>query len=325
MRFIPDYTLNILSDSAFSEEIKNITAKLDSCRHSGYFDSFDGKALYYEYFLAENSTASIVLVHGLSEFTKKYYELAYYFLNQGYNVFLYDQRSHGLSFRMAEPIDLIHVDSFEDYVKDLALFIDNVVIPADSKPLFIYSHSMGGGVSALYLARHPEKIQKAVLSAPLFDPQIGNLNHTFALWGTRFYKLLRTGRAKFMFSKEFDPDIPFEKSKDVSRARFEHNMGMRRADPHYQSTPMSLGWICAALTFRKKLLKKRITGRIQTPILLLSAENDTMVKNDAQHQFAGLCATCQLVTLKNTNHSMLTSRPEIIEEHIKRTLDFYRG
>lgn len=325
MRFIPDHTLNILSDSAFSEEIKNITAKLDSSRHSGYFDSFDGKALYYEYFLAKNSIASIVLVHGLSEFTKKYYELSYYFLNQGYNVFLYDQRSHGLSFRMAEPIDLIHVDSFRDYAKDLALFIDNVVIPADNKPLYIYSHSMGGGVSALYLSQHSDKIQKAVFSAPLFDPQIGNLNHTFALWGSRFYKLLRTGKAKFMFAKEFDPNVPFERSKDVSRARFEHNMGMRRADPHYQSTPMSLGWICAALSFRKMLMKKRVAGRIQTPILLLSAENDTMVKNDAQHQFAGLCATCQLVTLKNTNHSMLTSRPEIIEEHIKRTLDFYRG
>ena len=117
MRFVPDYTLQILSEEEFPAGIREIERQLDACRHEGYISSFDGTRLHYEYFLAENSVASVVIVHGLSEFTKKFYEVASYLLRQGYNVFLYDQRCHGLSDRLTDRIDLIHVDRYRDYVE----------------------------------------------------------------------------------------------------------------------------------------------------------------------------------------------------------------
>ena len=79
----------------------------------------------------------MVILHGMSEFTCKHYELAYYLLQQGYNVFLYDQRGHGRSQRLTDRIDLIHVERFSDFVEDLDLFVNNIVLPAADKPLYL--------------------------------------------------------------------------------------------------------------------------------------------------------------------------------------------
>ena len=93
MRFIPNYTLTILSEEEFSSKIVEIEEDLAKVKVSGTYQAFDGIDIAYEYFLAENSKASVVIVHGLSEFTRKFYEFIYYCLHHGLNVFIYDQRS----------------------------------------------------------------------------------------------------------------------------------------------------------------------------------------------------------------------------------------
>lgn len=323
MYFVPDYQLNILSDSEFSTKIQDITAQLDQHRNSGYFNSFDGEKIFYEYFLAENSRASVVIVHGLSEFTKKYYEVTYYLLHLGYNVFLFDQRCHGLSCRLTDQVDLLHVDRFTDYAKDLEEYINRIVLPADSKPVYLYAHSMGGAVCAMYLATHPDVVTKAVLSAPLFDPQIGKVPYWIARPAIFAVTVLLGAKAKSSRSREFNPEYPFSKSSDESFARFTHNMDMRRANVNYQSTPTSNGWVNGSLHLRTDILNNRVAGRIRTPILLISAQEDATVKNWAHARFAQLCPSCKLITLKNAKHAMLTGTPEIIAEHLKLVFDFF--
>lgn len=324
MRFVPDHQLHILTDDAFASAISGIEARLEACRNSGFFDAFDGKKIYYEYYLAEGSHASVIIVHGLSEFSRKYYEMATYFLNQGYNVFLFDQRCHGFSDRLTDQIDLIHVDRFSDYVADLERYIDTVVLPTEQKPLYIYSHSMGGAVTALYLAKHPGMIQKAVLLAPLVEPQVGKVSPTAARISIRISVILRGAKKKFPFSQEFKPDHPHRPSAEPSKNRFYHNLNMRRNEPRYRSTPMTLGWIDQALRLKSILLSPSVAGAIQTPMLLLSAERDSVVVNKAQRQFADRCPACHMEVMADTNHSLLTGSLETMTTVITRTLDFYR-
>lgn len=322
MRFIPDYTLKILEEAAFQEGIGQITKALEACKTSGYFPGFDGRKLYYEYFLAENSRASVVIVHGLSEFTKKFYELAYYLLNQGYNVFLYDQRCHGLSCRLTDRVDMLHVDRFEDYVSDLSLFISQVVTPAEDKPIYLYGHSMGGAVAACYLTRQGETVRKAILSAPMFRPTTGTVWAPAARLGLGLLAAAQGPKTKFRLSQEFNPDHRFELAIDQSRARFTHNMSMRRGEKRYQSTPMTVGWVRESLAIGPRLLRRKRLARIRTPILLLSAQKDTVVRVDAHHLFARLCPTCQLVTLKDANHAMLSGKPEVLKQYLQQILDY---
>lgn len=325
MNFKPTYKLNIVSDEDFPKKIDRIKTALSDCLYSGFFDSFDGKKIYYEYFLAEQSRGSIVIVHGLSEFTKKFYELTTCFLEQGYSVFLYDQRCHGFSDRLTDNFDLIHVDRFEDYVRDLETYIDNIVRPNSSNSIYIYSHSMGGAVSLLYLAKHQNVIRKAVLSAPMVEPTVEQVPTVVARYGLGFLKVFYGGKKKFSGSQEFNPEHPYRPEAEPSRNRFYHNLNMRRNEPHYQTSPMSLGWVYEALKLKPKLLSNRISKAINTPILLFSAEKDSVVQNKAQNDFAVRCPVCTLEVIPNTNHSLLTGSQETIQTTIKHTLEFYEA
>lgn len=321
MGFTPDYTRNILSESEFTEKMPEITRRLEECRTTGYFDSFDGKPLYYEYFLAEGSVGSIVMVHGCSEFTKKFYEAAFYFLNQGYHVFMYDQRGHGLSFRMAEPVQLVHVDRFRDYVEDLACFIREIVLPLEDRPLYLYSHSMGGAVSALLLAQYELPIQKAVFSAPMIRPVVRNVPGWLARSSIFVMGHLTGWKKRIWIARDFDPDRPCNPEMDPSEVRYHYYLGLRRAEERYQSTPLSLGWNREALRIYSKILRR--AKRIRIPVLLLSAEKDQVVRNDYQKKFAERLPDCKMVVLENATHAMLAGTQKTIAEHIGQTLDFF--
>ena len=323
MKHIPSYQLSVLQEDSFLEEMAAVSAQLAQCRQEGTFCGFDGKELYYEYFQVQESRGAVVLVHGLSEFTGKYHEFAWYLLNQGYDVFLYDQRCHGRSCRLTPRLDMIHVGAFSHYRKDLDCFINQVVKKATDKPLYLFGHSMGGAVSVQYLAKHPQVFQKAVLSAPMIEPITGNVSPTVARWGLALYLLIGAGKRKFWDSEEFDPEYPFSRSQDRSYARFQWNMKTRLADKRLCTTPLTIGWIQRSVSLRGKLTSKRFLKKIRTPIRMLCAEVDRVVSGEAQEELAKNCSVCQRVVMPESTHSMLWGTSENIAAYVQQVLDHF--
>lgn len=323
MKIKPDYQLSVLHEQAYKEKISEISARLDQCRHEGTFSGFDGQTLYYEFFQAEESRGAVVAVHGLSEFTGKYHEFAWYLLNQGYDVFLYDQRSHGRSCRLTERVDLIHVDHFSDYWKDLDRFISEVVRPNTAGPLYLYAHSMGGAVGVQYLANRPQVFKKAVLSAPMIRPLTGQIHPTVAWLGLSACLLFRDGKEKCWTSDEFDPAYSFESSHDQSRARFERNMEQRLQNPCYCTTPQSIRWVQQAVSLYRGLTSKRFLKKIQAPILMISAENDDCVSDQAQQRFAQRCPLCERIVLPDSTHGMLCETQKTLTAHVQAVLNHF--
>lgn len=323
MGFKANYKLEIPTEEQFPEAIKQMEAALSACRTEGKLLTEDGKQLYYEYFTAENSIGSVVIVHGLSEFTKKFYELSYHLLNQGYNVFLYDQRCHGFSDRLTEEMDMIHINSFDELVSDLALYIDTVVRKVDFRPLMLYGHSMGGAVTALYLAKRPAGIHRAVLSSPLIVPTTNNFPGFLFRWGTGISGKLHGYTKRFAFTKEYNPNYTVIPTPGYSRHRVIRSFEMRVQEPHYRSTPMTVGCIRQCLLLRRKLLK--CIGNNETPVLMLCAENDKVVKTKPQAELATKCPNCEYVVVKDADHAMMTGNPAIITEHITRTLTHFQS
>lgn len=320
MKIYPSYQLSVLGEDGFAEKMSAISQQLDAYRQEGTFAGDGGKELYYEYFQTQESRGAIVVVHGLSEFTAKYHEFAWYMLNQGYDVFLYDQRGHGRSCRLTPDQEVIHVDAFTDYRKDLHCFICNVVRKVTQGPLFLYAHSMGGAVAIQYLAQHPEVFAKAVLSAPMIEPLIGNIPAIVARLGLAAKLLVANGKDRFWRTEEFDPNYPFERSHDKSRARFQRNMDIRLANACYRTTPLSLRWVQQSVMLRPQLTDKHFLSKIRTPILMLCADGDTVVCADAQVEFAKRCPVCRQVILPNTTHGMLCGTQETITIHLQQVL-----
>lgn len=323
MRILPTYQLSVLGEEGFREKMSAITAQMEPCRKEGTFTGFDGRELYYESFCAQGSRGAVVILHGLSEFTKKYHEFAWYLLNQGYDVFLYDHRCHGRSCRLTSRQEMIHVDNFSDYRKDLEQFIRQVVRPATDLPLYLYGHSMGGAVAAQYLAHHPDVFQKAVLSAPMVLPLTGGVPPFIARSSLWMCWLFGMGKLKFWSASEFDPEYPFERSKDQSRARFDRNMVFRLENPCYRTTPITIRWTHQSITQCRKLTSNKYLSRIKTPVLMICAEHDGVVQEEAQAQCAENCPACTRVVLEGSTHSMLCGTKDIVEKHVKLVLDHF--
>ena len=228
-----------------------------------------------------------------------------------------------LSGRLTDRIDLLHVDTFQDYVDDLSKFIDEVVLKVTGQPLYLYSHSMGGVISALYLAKETDKIKKAVFSAPMFEPVVDSVPAPIARVGVGVGKLFYGSKKKFWLTSEFDPDKSYKEAYGSSKARFEYNMKLRRENPHYQSTPMTFGWVYNSLVVHRQLFKKSVIDRIKTPILLLSAEKDITVRNEPQYKFAKRCNCCTLVSIQDATHALLASDTEMLTQIMNQTLTFF--
>ena len=323
MRFSPSYTLDIIKEEDFNSEILQVEQVIQEYKNFGKFDAFDKTKIYYEYYLVEKPKANVVIVHGLSEFIRKFDEFIYYLMNQGYNVFIYDQRCHGMSGRLTKSQHLLHVDNFRDYAADLEQFIEEVVIPTENIPIYLYSHSMGGAVCTLYLAEHSDRVEKAVFSAPLFEPIVNSVPVPLARVSVRLGRIFLGSKKRFFLSNDFDPEIKYKESYGSSEARFYYNIKLRKENEKHQSSPMSFGWVDNSLRIRRRLLKDRLIKGIKTPILLFSAENDRAVNNLPQREFADKCKTCRLIEVKGATHALLASESGELEKLIKLTLDFY--
>lgn len=324
MLYQPTNKIHIIPESTYSEDISQIEKTLALYVNSGELASFDGCKLHYEYYLAEHAHASIILVHGLSEFLQKYYEFTWYCLNMGYNVFLYDQRGHGLSERKIEGLSLIHVDKFDDYVDDLQTMIMHLVkATAPTLPVYIYSHSMGGAVSSLYLAKYPDTVTRAVLSSPMICPTTKGVPLPIAGLSTHFYAKRTGWEAKYPHSNEFNPEVQVSASADISYARFRRNLDIRIRNPIYRTSATTNRWMNEALQMQKRLLSAKVTHSIKCPVLLLSAGQDTTVKLRPQKQFAKRLSNCRLYSFPTSKHSIYNGTEDILQEYYNIIFNFY--
>jgi len=319
----PTKTYTIISEEAYADEMQKIVAALAQYENSGYFLSADGKKMYYEFFKVENPVGNIIIVHGYTEFTKKYYELTWYYMHMGYNVFLFDLRGHGNSHRDVENLEMTHVDKFEDYVSDLDCYVQQIVAPnSDAAPLYIYAHSMGATVSMLYITRYENAVKRAVLSAPMVYPFTPPLPR-FML------KKLLTGEArkfgwhaKFKFSHDFNPNVNVEKSNDASPSRFKYNLDLRIQNLQYRNTSSTNRWNFEAVTVIEKALNKNYIQKAYPNVLLISAGQDTSVKVAPQKKLAKLLK-CNYKVYPNAKHSLYTQNEAELREYLETVLGFF--
>lgn len=107
--------------------------------------------------------AVVLIVHGLSEHSGRYAQLATHLLLEDIAVYAYDHRHHGRS----EGSPRAYIDEFGTLVDDLGLVVDWVRAERPELPLFVFGHSMGGAVLARYVADHgAEGIAGLILSSP---------------------------------------------------------------------------------------------------------------------------------------------------------------
>ena len=313
----------ILTEEQYSEKMPIFEEVLKEKREIVYLESFDENKLYCECYLNEKAEKNIVLLHGFTEFTPKYRETIAYFLKLNYNVFIYDQRGHGLSHREAEDLNLIHVNSFKNYVSDLEAVIEKLVkVKGKDLPIHLFSHSMGGAVALLYMMKHESTIEKAVLSSPMVSPKTRDVPRIFVMLMVAFHGLFLGWKRPFVFAGKFDPDVKIKDTLDTSPARFNATMEIRKSQKEYQSAASTNKWMWDALAVQDKIMKKRRLKKIKSKVLIVSAEKETVVKNEFHPKVSELIENSTLITVPCAKHNIFFSSGKTLENYYSLVFDF---
>ena len=111
------------------EDVEIVENMLNRMRNSGTFKGENFANIYYEKYIVEESDKAIVICHGFSECIEKYHEIIYYFLNEGFSVYIMEHRGHGRSGCLSKSCNTqVEVESFDYYVKDLKTFLNEIVL-----------------------------------------------------------------------------------------------------------------------------------------------------------------------------------------------------
>ncbi len=132
-------------------------------RHpTGLFDGAGGERLFWQAWQPEGEPRGVlVVVHGLKDHSSRYSGLASELTAGGYAVYAFDLRGHGRSSGRR-----VRIDSFDQYVADLARFIELVRSREPGRPIFLLGHSMGGAIATLTAIEERPALAGLVLSGP---------------------------------------------------------------------------------------------------------------------------------------------------------------
>lgn len=315
--------IELVDEKNYAKVMKNeVEPFLAGIRTEGFFNTFDGKQLHYEAHMIDNARGNVVIVHGFTEFAEKFREMAYYFVKNGFNAFALDNRGHGHSYRPDGDIHTVRLNKFADYVEDLDIFAREVVKPlADNIPMYLFSHSMGGGIAARYLQVHPDMFEKAILSSPMICAQTG-APVPLAKGIMGFVSALGLKNISVPTMCKFNPNAPFETSSDTSRARFDYFLSKKVAEKNYQTAGPSFGWVNEALKLTDQLLDTDNCRRVSAKVLVFQPEHDAKVLSPYQNKFVAKLNDAKLVYIENSKHEIFATTNDVLKKYLDRIFEF---
>lgn len=317
--------MEIITETDYRDRMeREVVPFLKRYRHSGFFcpDKGQGK-IYYESYRREDAKGVVVMVHGFSESAEKYAEMIYYFFQAGYQVYIMDVRGHGRSAREQADLSLVHIDRFERYLSDLDYLAAEVVDREDrQRPKYLYGHSMGGGIGAVFMEWHPYVFESAVLSSPMIRPLTGGIPLGVARGIAEIQVLLGKGGSYVAGHHAFRGDETFETSAATSIQRYEYYAEKRRSQVEFQTNGASYSWLREAARMSKYVLKRKNCGKIAGKVLVFQAEQDDYVDKTAQEVFVGQVKSARMVAVPGTKHEIYMSDDSHMGPYVEEILDF---
>lgn len=318
--------IELIKEASYEEQMNQIVLPaLSLAKHQGTLAVSKDISIHYVWYEKERAKGNIVLVHGYTENAEKHSEMAYYFLQAGYQVFSLDQRGHGFSTREVSPEDVTHINAMSDYVDDLTTFVEKVVKRNGKKlPIYGYGHSMGGAVVILTQLAHPHLFKKLILCAPMIEPITGDL----PFWAAKLISTTLTkcgkGTQPMIGATYYHAPEPYTKRGTSSPIRFSYFAKKKELERKYQNACPTYGWIAAACTVKKTVNKKKALSNLTEPVLLLQAELDEFVRTKPQTKWMAKVTNGTLIPMAQATHEIYLGEDETVARFLEEILNFLK-
>lgn len=320
---------NMLSETAYDEQMQKIVEPFLSKYAEDFFmEREKGHPIHCLRYRAVRPKGVVLISHGFTENAEKYKEVVYYFLKEHYHVYLPEHCGHGKSYRLTKDPSLVHIDTYQRYVEDFLFVARKAKKETYGLPLYLYAHSMGGGIGAAAVAKEPQLFRKIILTSPMIRPLTGKVPWRDAKRIAA--AACRTGHAESYAAgqKPYQGPEKFENSSALSRARFNYYQKKRVQEPLYHLNAASYGWLRAAMHLYRDLMR---TGwkKIKVPILLFQSENDHLVSKKAQRQLIHKIARrnphkAKLVIVPGARHELFQTRGNMLRTYWSMIFSFLR-
>ena len=202
------------------------------------------------------------------------------------------------------------------------MFIREIVMKREwRRPLYLYGHSMGGAIAALYLEKHPEVFTKAVLSSPMIEMLYGNFSH-FAVEAILFVASVLNWNDKYLPSQtQYTDEYDYESSCCLSKARYDYIYKCKVEEERYRTNGATYRW-CRAGRKASKYIKKH-AQEIKIPVLLCQAGKDTLVSNTAEDEFIAKLPQGIKKVYPDSKHEIFNADDDTLEKFYSDILDFW--
>ena len=110
---------------------------------------------------SDTPSAIIIMVHGVGEHINRYTNLAESFAKEGVGFMGVDLPGHGKSDGKRG-----HISGYSVYRELIGTLVDISEKTYPGIPLFLYGHSLGGGIVLNYLIHEKRKISGAIIGSP---------------------------------------------------------------------------------------------------------------------------------------------------------------
>lgn len=291
------------------------------CYDAGRFDAL------HEAGATASFRGAIVLSYGFTEFARKYAEMIWYFLLSGYSVCVLEHRGHGHSPHDADDPGVVWIDDWRRYVVDLVKFSNTVARDyAGDSPLYLYGHSMGGGIGAAALEQYPSLFDKAVLSSPMIAPITAFIPNGVAAVLSEAVCALGLGKLPVAGQTAFSEELDMTPYREASEARVRWYHRQRCADPACQANMPSYNWVREALRLSRSVLRPQACANVETPVLICQAGHDIWVHNRPQEVFASRVrdggGDVRLVRFPESLHEIFSMPNDTLGRYLDCVLSF---
>lgn len=247
--------------------------KLAESQHR--FDSWDGARLFYRAWRSDSpADRAVILFHGGHEHSGRFQDLVSRLDLDDMPVFAWDARGHGHS-----PGLRGYARHFHDYVRDADAFIRHISASYDipTSKMVLVGHSVGSVVAATWMYDYARPIRGAVLGSPAFYVK---LYIPFAL---PVLKLWQRFRPDSFVNSYVRPGFLTHDQEEVQA----------RSNDALISPRIAVRVLTSLFDTADRVI--RGAGSITTPILILSAGSDWVVRRDAHEAFFNQLGSTQKV------------------------------